>query len=215
MPHNHRKVSIDLLRHGEVAAPPAFFGSTDIALSPLGMQQMKEAIQLEMLQTAQAPWDRIISSPLQRCWRFAEYVSQQLDIPMEKENNLREIHFGQWDGLSAKDIEDQDPENFQRYIDNPLERTPPGGENIALFRSRIASTLEKIKQSHLDQRILLIAHSGVIRSILCDVLNAPATTLFAIHCPYASFSQIEHYYHPEQQSDQLITLNSRLNLPKT
>jgi len=210
MTHSHRSVTIDLLRHGEVAAPPAFFGSTDIALSPLGIQQMKNSIRLETLRAEQAPWDIIISSPRQRCWNVAEHVSEQLKIPIRKENNLREIHFGQWDGLSAKEIEEQDPKIFQRYIDNPFEFTPPEGENVHDFRARVRSSFDEIKTTHLDQRILIVTHSGVLRSILCDILNSPASTLFSIDCPYACYSQVKHYYHPQQQSDQLITHNSRL-----
>ena len=212
MPHTHRSITIDLLRHGEVAAPPAFFGATDIALSPLGKQQMRDAIQLDQLDASLAPWDLIISSPLQRCYRFAEQISEQLNLPLEKEKGLREIHFGQWDGFSASELEEKDPESFQQYINDPLDYTPPEGEVLADFRIRVSTTLEKIKQAHLDQRILLVAHSGVIRSILCDVLKAPEATLFSIHCPYACYSQIQHYYHPQQQSDQLMIHNSRLEL---
>ncbi|MBV1870389.1 MAG: histidine phosphatase family protein [Gammaproteobacteria bacterium] len=214
MPHTHKCVTLDLLRHGEVNAPPAFFGATDIALSPLGQEQMHSAIRLGELQASQAPWDRIISSPLQRCWRFAEQVSAQLNVPMEIEPDLREIHFGQWEGLSAQELGQRNPEEFQAYIDSPLEYTPPQGEKLADFRRRASEALHKIKHAHLDQRVLLIAHSGVIRSTLCDVLRAPADTLFSLQCPYACYSQIQYFYHPQQQSDQLVTHNSRLEISR-
>ena len=60
-------VRLDLLRHGETELGGGLRGSLDDALTELGWAQMHEAVQ------GQGPWDRIVSSPLQRCRLFARW----------------------------------------------------------------------------------------------------------------------------------------------
>ena len=60
---------LDLLRHGETELGGGLRGSLDDALTATGWQQMREAVQ------GRGPWDRVLSSPLQRCARFAQELS--------------------------------------------------------------------------------------------------------------------------------------------
>ena len=64
-------------------------------MTPLGWAQMREAVK------GGGPWDRIVSSPLQRCALFARELSAQLDIPVSFDKHLQELHFGAWEGQSA------------------------------------------------------------------------------------------------------------------
>ena len=88
-------VQLDLLRHGETELGGGLRGSLDDALTALGWTQMRDAVQ------GKGPWDRIVSSPLQRCALFARELSAQLDIPVSFDKDLQELHFGAWEGLSA------------------------------------------------------------------------------------------------------------------
>ena len=88
-------VQLDLLRHGETELGGGLRGSLDDALTPLGWAQMRDAVK------GGGPWDRIVSSPLQRCALFARELSAQLDIPLSFDKNLQELHFGAWEGQSA------------------------------------------------------------------------------------------------------------------
>ena len=63
---------LDLLRHGETELGGGLRGSLDDALTANGWVQMREAV------VARGPWDRLISSPLQRCARFAEELGARL-----------------------------------------------------------------------------------------------------------------------------------------
>lgn len=89
-------VQLDLLRHGETELGDGLRGSLDDALTPLGWTQMREAVK------GQGPWDRIVSSPLQRCALFARGVSAQLDLPVSFDKNLQELHFGAWEGAERR-----------------------------------------------------------------------------------------------------------------
>ena len=67
---------IDFLRHGECEGGEIFRGSgSDVALTNKGWQQMRDSVQ------DMACWDSIITSPLQRCRRFASEQSGRLAIP--------------------------------------------------------------------------------------------------------------------------------------
>ncbi len=85
---------LDLLRHGETESGGGFRGSLDDALTARGWAQMRTAVE-------GGRWDLLVSSPLQRCRAFAEELAQRQGIELELENDLRELHFGAWEGRSA------------------------------------------------------------------------------------------------------------------
>ncbi|MGV8769605.1 histidine phosphatase family protein, partial [Pseudomonas aeruginosa] len=62
-------------------------------------------------------WDLLVSSPLQRCRAFAEELAQRQGIELELENDLRELHFGAWEGRSAASTR----------ASNSDSGSPPGG----------------------------------------------------------------------------------------
>ena len=217
---------VDLLRHGEVKAAPGFFGSTDVALSAKGEAQMAHSIRLNALlrslsvdssvESFTAPWQLIVSSPLQRCRVFAEYLSAKFKIPLAIEAGFKEIHFGDWEGLTAERIMEKDPEGFQAYCDAPLDNPPSSGETYAAFDQRIAETWRNYTRSAFEnpqqQRILVICHGGVIRTTLRQVLQSPAEMIFSWDCPYGCYSQIRYFRDKTQQHVSLVSHNSRLKL---
>lgn len=103
-------VQLDLLRHGETELGGGLRGSLDDALTPLGWAQMREAVK------GGEPWDRIVSSPLQRCALFARELSAQLDIPLSFDKNLQELHFGAWEGQSAAALMQTDEQALGQFL---------------------------------------------------------------------------------------------------
>ena len=96
---------IDFLRHGECEGGEIFRGSgSDVALTDKGWQQMRGSVQ-EL-----SGWDSIITSPLQRCRRFATEQSERLSIPLTENTNWREIHFGDWEGRLMADVWKESPD---------------------------------------------------------------------------------------------------------
>lgn len=97
---------LDLLRHGETELGGGLRGSLDDALTELGWQQMRAAV------ADGGPWERIVSSPLQRCARFSEELAQRLSLPMQLEPGLQELHFGDWEGHSPAQLMETDAEGL-------------------------------------------------------------------------------------------------------
>ncbi len=177
--------TIDLIRHGEpVGGSGRYRGQIDDPLSEKGWQQMREAV------ADACPWQSIVSSPLSRCAAFAEELSQRHDLPLVLNESLQEIGFGEWEGLTKAEISNNDPEALHRFYDDPVANSPPGAETLQQFQTRIKEAWNAVAASHVGEHVLVVAHAGVIRMIVCYVLATPLQSMFRIHVPNAGISRI-------------------------
>ncbi|NOQ93522.1 MAG: histidine phosphatase family protein [Methylophaga sp.] len=183
------EITIDLLRHGDVAGGKKLLGSTDTPLSELGWQQV-HSLAIE-------PWQKIVTSPLQRCHAFAEEISSQLSLPLEVNKQFQEVNFGQWDGQLLTDLYgSDDAEKLIQFIQSPSTITPPNGEAYNDFETRIMTAWQSLLTSLHEDKIehcLLVTHGGVIRTIISNILGYPSTNLFRLEVPYACLSRIKQY----------------------
>ncbi|WP_330209712.1 alpha-ribazole phosphatase family protein [Pseudomonas sp. AM4(2022)] len=165
---------LDLLRHGETELGGGLRGSLDDALTANGWQQMRDAV------VRQGPWDRLISSPLQRCALFAQALGAQLDVPVSLEPDLQELHFGAWEGQSAAALMDTDAEGLGLFWANPYSFTPPEGEPVIQFSERVLGAVVRLHQAYAGQRVLLISHGGVMRLLLAKARGLPREQLLNV-----------------------------------
>lgn len=183
------EITIDLLRHGDVAEGKKLLGSTDVLLSDLGWQQLR-SLPLDN-------WQKIVTSPLQRCHGFAEELSHQLTLPLLIDERFQEINFGQWDGQLLSELYDsQDAEKLIQFMQSPSTVTPPSGEAYHDFETRVMTAWQSLLTSlHKDKikHCLLVTHGGVIRTIMSHVLGYSSDNLFRLEVPYACLSRIKQY----------------------
>jgi alpha-ribazole phosphatase len=165
---------LDLLRHGETELGGGLRGSLDDALTNKGWQQMREAV-LE-----QGPWDRLVSSPLQRCARFAHELGGQLGLPVSLENDLQELHFGAWEGQSAAQLMKTDEQALGLFWADPYSFTPPEGEPVAVFSARVLAAVARLQLAYTSERVLLISHGGVMRLLLAQARGLPREQLLNV-----------------------------------
>ncbi len=175
---------VDLLRHGEPLGGRRFRGQTDDPLSECGWRQMWNAL------GNKAPWQYVVSSPLQRCSAFARAVADGYGLPLGLEPRFKEIGFGAWEGYTAEEIQRQDAERYHRYRDDPAAFMPAGAEPIAAFMARVARAWEDLLSAQRGRRVLVVCHAGVIRAALGAVLGMTPERLFRIQVEYASISRI-------------------------
>jgi len=180
------KFKLTLLRHGETARPTFLNGSTDIALSERGYQQMSNAIKTD------DNFDLITTSPLIRCHKFAQDLASQYQWPVSIEHGLREICFGDWDGQAMDSLYQEYPVELDTFWKTPWQFTPPNGESMVEFTKRVDNARQHILTQHKDT--LVICHSGVIRYLMAKTLGMPLPGnhhLVALNIGFAARVDIE------------------------
>jgi len=205
--------TIDLIRHGEPLGGRKFRGSLDDVLSDAGWRQMRDAV------APGAPWQRIINSPLLRCSEFAHELAGQHDIPQRVERGFREVHFGLWEGLTGAEIMAEWPGLLDKVWSDPVAHTAPEGELLLDFKKRVAAAWDKTLAMHAGQHLLVIAHGGTIRMILCHALGLPIEHMWRIDVQYASLSRLRAWPQPDGGANHALVFHAatlpRSTLPHT
>ncbi|RDH81588.1 MAG: histidine phosphatase family protein [endosymbiont of Galathealinum brachiosum] len=178
--------TIDLLRHGETTKGNCFLGSTDASLSKQGWEHMQLAVKGQLYQ-------RIISSPLIRCADFSQTLAKENGLDLEIEDDLREIDFGDWEGLTAEDLWRTDQEKLSMFWEDPESNTPPNAEGFSDFKSRVNSAFEHVANKHKNEHILLVVHGGVIRQIISEILSITFKKSQKINIDYAGLTRVTSY----------------------
>jgi alpha-ribazole phosphatase len=184
------ELKISLVRHGKVNGKAALYGHTDIALSEQGKHDLTNT--LRNLHRDE-PFVRVISSPLIRCSALAAEFSQQHKLPLQIEPAMKEMDFGDWDGIAFDELGDE-WKKLENFWQSPHSVQPPGGESLNAFAARIINAWELLIRNCGDGHQLLVCHGGVIRIIIAHLLQIdwcnPA--LFKqLHIDYASHTRVE------------------------
>ena len=178
------RTHIDLLRHGETLAGSVYLGRSDALLSEHGYRQMTEAL-------LNAPrYHAVLSSPLLRCATFAQDYAQQHGLPLHHDARFQEMDFGAWDGRSAADIAAADPGALENFWRDPVSCTPPQAEPLLSFQARVLAAWKELPARYPGQRVLLVSHGGVMRIILCHLLQRPLSELLSLSVPHASLHPV-------------------------
>ncbi|VAW85909.1 Alpha-ribazole-5'-phosphate phosphatase [hydrothermal vent metagenome] len=176
---------IDLLRHGETTHGNRFRGSIDDVLTAYGEQQMWQAVEQNATH-----WDRIISSPLKRCADFADVLSQKQKRPLTLDKRFKEMHFGAWEGRTAAELMETDADALSNFWHDPVQYTPPEAEPLIDFEHRVVCAWQEIISRYAGENILLVTHGGVIRLLLCHVLQSPIKQLLKFEVKHAAIEKI-------------------------
>ncbi|MCF5722492.1 alpha-ribazole phosphatase family protein [Pseudomonas syringae] len=176
---------LDLLRHGETELGGGLRGSLDDALTAKGWEQMGAAV------IGQGPWDRLVSSPLQRCARFADELGAQLNVPVSLEKDLQELHFGAWEGQSAAALMETDAEALGLFWADPYRFTPPEGEPVSDFSDRVLGAVARLHQAYAGERVLLISHGGVMRLLLACARGLPREQLLNVEVGHGGLFSVQ------------------------
>ncbi|MBL8725416.1 MAG: histidine phosphatase family protein [Planctomycetes bacterium] len=165
-----------LVRHGETTGQSSvrFHGQNDVPLADLGRQQIR-ALGPWLLGTA---FQRIVHSPLSRAAESAQILAELCGAPRERlcaEPALREISFGDCEGLTEAEIEARFPD-FWREHRRGRTTGFPGGEPRAAFAARVAAWTQAMVQEPWTGDLLVVAHRGTVRQILRALFAVPLGT---------------------------------------
>ncbi len=177
--------TIYYIRHGETAwnAAGRFQGTQDIPLNELGRSQavtsggiLADLIARDGHQAAALPF---VASPLGRARLTMELVRETLQLPPDDyavDGRLREIGYGQWEGLTLPEMERHDAVTFASRIADNWGVAAPSGESYASVSLRMREWFDSLQGDTVT-----VAHGGTMRALM--VALGIATPLEASDIP--------------------------------
>ncbi|HEY97872.1 MAG TPA: histidine phosphatase family protein [Dehalococcoidia bacterium] len=162
-------VEIILARHGETDwnASEIFRGRADVPLNEVGRKQA------EMLgeYLGRVKTDFIYSSPLKRAIETAGVIAGRCGLEVNPVENLNDFHFGDWQGLSHRQVQEQYPELYRDWLDTPEQVRIPGGESLEDVRSRAVPFVDDAVMRCGEGRIVFVSHRVVHKVLVCSLLG--------------------------------------------
>jgi alpha-ribazole phosphatase len=113
----------------------------------------------------------IYSSDLQRALRTASIVASVQHLLVQTDPGLREISFGAFEGKTFAEIQRAYPDTVQAWLEDMSSLCPPGGETLQDVIKRADDVVHRLQNAHSGETILLVAHGGTVRALLCACLG--------------------------------------------
>ena len=115
--------------------------------------------------------DKIYTTTSSRTKDTIKKLSELKSIDIIEKESLKEISFGDFEGLTFKEIEDKYPEEFQDMITKGYEYKYPNGESLIDSYNRVCIELDNIISNNDDRTILICSHGGTIRNIITYLIS--------------------------------------------
>ncbi|MFH0847835.1 MAG: histidine phosphatase family protein [Chloroflexota bacterium] len=170
---------IILVRHGETDwnREDVFRGRTDIPLNQTGVRQAKRVA----IYLAKRKLDAVLSSPLKRAFATAELVAQPHKLAVEKNADLIDFNYGEWQGLSHDQVKEMYGELYQDWLDHPEQVTMPGGENLDDVRVRALWVIQQAVRRFPKGVVVFVSHEVVGKVIVYTLLGLDHSYFWNIH----------------------------------
>ncbi len=180
-----------LVRHGitEFNTTRRYAGFSDVELSTAGYRQverLRDRLVNEKI-------DTVYSSDLRRALVTAELISFGHKVDIVPCPELREINYGDAEGLTFQEISRLYPEVAELVANFSLRLRFPGGESFEGFIERTCKFLDKLEKHAPEQTILVVSHSGPLKVLVCYLLGIDQSHWRQIRCDNASLSIVETY----------------------
>jgi probable phosphoglycerate mutase len=158
-----------MVRHGQTdySLGNKFCGAIDPPLNDTGLA-MAEALAASY---GSAGLTAIYASPKLRTRQTAAPTATIAGLEVQLDEGLREIAYGEWEGLSEAEVEKSDGQRFHAWAAHPGQVAPPGGENAVEIAARAMQAVERIRAHHSDGKILLVSHKATLRVLVCALLG--------------------------------------------
>ena len=178
-----------LVRHGETDwnASGRYQGQMDVPLNAAGHEQAD----ILARRLAAYPISAIYTSDLARAWQTAQVIGKVCALEVHPEPRLRELSFGEWQGLTYQQIGQRDPDGLARWSSDRVNLSPPGGEGLGEMATRVQDFLSQIRSEHQEGTVALVSHGGTIRIVLCVLLGLPLASYWQFEVDNTAIAEIE------------------------
>ncbi len=195
-----------LVRHGNTRGNSAerFWGQTDVELSADGTWQVERLAE----RLAGEKIDAIYSSQLRRAEATAKIIASRHQMQVITCPELLEINFGEVEGLTFSEIGQRYPELVVAWPNRDLAFRFPGGESIGELNCRVTNFYDRLQKHDPGETALVVAHSGVLRLLICHLLRIDTWHWRQFRTDLASLSIVETH----SQGASLLSLNDTSHL---
>jgi broad specificity phosphatase PhoE len=116
--------------------------------------------------------DKIYSSDLGRAYATTQAIARHSKLPIVRDPLLREIHLGNWEGMTPEEVDKLYDKGYQKWLKKPSSVKIPRSEGIAHFRKRVTARVKAIARANRGKTVLIVTHGGAITALLADWLGA-------------------------------------------
>jgi probable phosphoglycerate mutase len=176
-----------LLRHGKTEHTPErrYSGRNDLPLSATGRAEAEAAA----VRVKELGIDVVVASPLRRTRETAEVVAGALGLPVELDDDLVELDFGDLEGLTADEARQRHPLATRRFATD-VRAKAPGGESVADVSARVARARRRLLERHAGRTVLVVSHVTPIKLLLAAGLGADDAVVHRVFLEAASLSTV-------------------------
>lgn len=172
------KTKVILVRHGETEwnALCKFLGMVDLPLNEKGKRQAsyaKEALKNEKI-------DVFFSSPMLRAYETGEIIRGDKTLPIIKDEELREINCGKWEGLNGTEVEKQFPGQIYLWGNEPDACRIEGGETFREVSERIVKAFWRIVRENRGKTILITSHMISITLLMIYFIGKDINDMWSV-----------------------------------
>ena len=180
------KTVIYIIRHGESEGNKmnAFLGHTDLDLTETGHAQAENTARY----LKDVHIDVIYSSDLKRAYHTAEHTAKAKGMEIVKEQGMREIFAGDWEGKGFAELAVEYPETYGLWVKDVGRARCDGGETVAQLKDRVMATIERLAKENVGKTIAVFTHATPIRIIKNTWENKPIERL--TETPWASNASV-------------------------
>ena len=161
---------IILIRHGQTAwnKEDRVRGQVEVPLDETGLAQAE----LTAARVVEA-WQpvAVYCSPMQRAVQTAQVIARRLNLQAQPTAGINDMNFGEWQGLTAEEVQRGWPQMGRAWLEAPHTVTFPGGESLDLLRTRGMAALDEIVARHGDADVVIVGHMVVNRVLLLAILG--------------------------------------------
>lgn len=171
-----------LVRHGQTEwnRVERYRGRADIPLNEVGIAQAQAVAE----RLAGVPIAAVYSSPLSRAFETARAIAEKHGHDVETTDALIDIDFGDWQGLTPKEVSEKYPDLHSDWLHHPERVKMPGGESLDDVRARVLDFVKELSfprqkedrgkdlaKRFENQTVVLVSHRVVCKVLLCAVLE--------------------------------------------
>jgi probable phosphoglycerate mutase len=178
-----------LVRHGETAwnAEGRVQGQLDIPLNPVGLAQARAVAAV----LGDEPFSAIYSSDLVRVQQTARPTADRRGLPIALDANLRERHYGGFQGITYTEAKQRFPEQFAQFKAHELDFDFATGESLARFNERALACIRSLIAKHSGERILVFTHGGILEMIYRHATGRGLVSARDFDIPNAAINRVE------------------------